>query len=242
MPQSINRVSERISPDSRLMSLRTSEGSEVLQVTGYMMDHGAAAISLPNGFLFTKTNRTTESVLMSTKEALHRLCTIRTSSNALGNDSLLFACTSAREAQLVESKDDSRDQRFLTGVTTIDNFHGYCGGMNSAISRALAYADVADAICYKVSEINFSEAEHFAAEMKDLLPHKLLGFGYVPASGEFKQPGFDYASLEKKLHKMGYQFFFFSQYGSMIFPSFPDSNPWILFDDQESISRELRER
>lgn len=226
--------SEHILSDSHTASFRSSEGDELLQVAGYMMDHGAVAMNLPNGFLFTKRSpHATESVLMATEDALIKLCNIRSAAEALGSRPTLFAATSAREAQLVTSKDDPRDQRFLTGVTTIDNRHGYCGGMDSAISRALVYAEGADVICYKVSELNLSEAERFASEMSAALPGKQLGFGYVPLPGEFKHPEHDFAALEKKLHKMGYEYFFFTQCGSMVFPSFPAADPWVLFDDQE---------
>lgn len=234
MAQQIKRIPEHILYDTHSVSFRSREGSELLQVAGYMMDHGAVAMNLPNAFLFTKrAAQATESVLMSTEDVLQKLCSIRTAAEALGSRPIVFASTSAREAQLITSKEDPRDQRFLTGVTTIDNRHGYCGGMDSAVSRALAYANDADVLCYKVSELNLTEAEHFASEMRAALPGKLLGFGYVPISGEFKHSEFDHIALEKKLHKMGYEYFFFTQCGSMVFPSFPETTPWVLFDDKE---------
>ena len=67
---------------------------------------------------------------------------------------LVIARTDAEAADLVTSDVDANDQGFLTGERTIEGFYRTSPGLEQAVSRGLAYAEVADMVwCEPASRI-----------------------------------------------------------------------------------------
>jgi isocitrate lyase len=142
----------------------------------------------------------------------------------------VLACTNARDAQSLTDDEDPADRRYLSGARTIEGFHVYCGGIDAAISRGLAYAPHADVICYRASTLDLAEADRFASAMRGSFPGKQLGVGFSPSSHR-QRNGTEDGNRDKILRKLGYDYYFRTDSGSAAFPSFPHARPWALFDD-----------
>jgi isocitrate lyase len=212
--------------------VHSSGKSIAWQIVQRMTDAGASAVGLPDGFLITsRASRQPGIVLVPTRDAIRRLEHAQTAVDSLDSRPIVLSCTNAREAQSLTDDEDSRDRRYLSGVRTIDGFHVYCGGIDAAISRALACAPHADVVCYRASKLDLAEAERFASAMRASFPGKQLGMGFSPSSHELQWSGLDHANHDKMLRKLGYDYYFCTQLGSVAFPAFPHARPWALFDD-----------
>ena len=199
--------------------------------TQWVLENGASAVGLPGGFV-AANDTGCQPELLSTSDALQRLARLRAATAALGNAPLIFACTAAREGFALACDDDPRDQRFMTGARTADGFSAYCGGIDGCIGRATEYARYSDVLCFRASRLDWSDAERFAASVREHCPGKRLGFCFAPAPAELNWSARDHVAFEKKLRQMGYHYYFFTQLGSTVFHSFPSDQPWIYVDDR----------
>jgi hypothetical protein len=102
------------------------------------------------------------------------------------------------------------------------------------ISRALAYVPYADVICYYSSIIDLSEAERFAFSMSALSPGKKLGVGF--SAPDHQGIAREHANQARNLRKIGYDYLFIAQLGSIVFPGFPQGTPWGFFDDGAEVA------
>src|ERR1044072_7342068 len=79
-------------------------------------------------------------VLVSTHEAVQKLCAARLAADVMGVPTVLLARTDAEAATLVTSDIDENDKPFLTGERSSEGFYRVRNGIDQAISRGLAYA------------------------------------------------------------------------------------------------------
>jgi len=195
-----------------------------------MAEAGAFAISLVDG-LVTVVRSSWERYpsLSSMGSAEGRLESGRAIAESMSNRPLVMACTSARQARSLTDAQDSRDHRHLTGNRTAEGLHVYCGSMDAAIRRSLTYAAFADVLCYRVASLDLMEARAFASEIHAAFPEKTLGIGFSVELGA------DVMRQVKRLADMGYGYSFFIFGDSVVFPKFPHSSPWVLFDDSEEM-------
>src|SRR5260370_20295447 len=98
-------------------------------------------------------------VLVPTAEAIQKLVAARLAADVMGVPTLIMARTDANSAHLLTSDIDPRDSEFVTGVRTSEGCFHMCGGLESAITRGLAYAPYADLISCDTSEPNLEEAK-----------------------------------------------------------------------------------
>ena len=77
-------------------------------------------------------------VLVSTQEAVQKLCAARLAADVMGVPTLLLARTDAEAATLVTSDVDENDKPFLTGERSGEGFYRVRNGIEQAISRGLA--------------------------------------------------------------------------------------------------------
>jgi len=85
-------------------------------------------------------------VLVPTREAVSKLVAARLAADVMGTPTLVIARTDAEAADLVTSDVDDTDKPFCTGERTIEGFYRTKPGLEQAVSRALAYAEVADLV------------------------------------------------------------------------------------------------
>jgi hypothetical protein len=170
-------------------------------------------------------------VLIPVDETVKKLISAREASLSLGVELSIFACTEARRAVAVNRDRDSRDCKYLSGLASSGGLHAYCGGLDATISRALIYASHADVVCFKSAQPDISEARRFAEEIRAICPEKQLAFGYSPRPDGPRWNEIDHAALESELRSLGFDYYFFTQFGSMVFPHFPPGNRWVMLDD-----------
>src|SRR5206468_2108390 len=94
------------------------------------------------------------------------------------NDIDFFApiIADAEAADLVTSDVDDTDKPFCTGERTIEGFYRTKPGLEQAVSRALAYAEVADLVWCETGKPDLAYAKAFADAVHKKFPGKLLAY------------------------------------------------------------------
>src|SRR4029079_10145275 len=100
-------------------------------------------------------------VLVPTREAVAKLVAARLAADVCGVPTLLLARTDAEAADLVTSDVDPIDQPFCTGERTVEGFYRTRKGFDQAVSRGLAYAEVADLIWCETGTPDLKFAKDF---------------------------------------------------------------------------------
>jgi isocitrate lyase len=169
--------------------------------------------------------------LLSIAETVRRIDAAREAANLLGHPLSVLACTEARTAVALEDDADARDRKFLSGMKTRDDSHVYCGCLDAAISRALVFARYAEVVCLRTQNPDLAEAAHFVSEVRSSFPGKQLGFGYTPMLDGVRWNELDHRAFALRLRRIGYDFYFVTQFGHTTFPHAPASGAWVLMDD-----------
>jgi len=153
-------------------------------------------------------------VLVPTKQFTRTLTSARLAADVLDVPTLLIARTDANGAHLITSDIDPYDEPFLTGERTAEGFYRIKGGLESAISRGLAYAPFADLIWCETSTPDLGEAREFAQAMHEQFPGKMLAYNCSPSFNWKKHLDENtIAVFQKELAKMGYKFQFITLAG-----------------------------
>ncbi|HEY0263918.1 MAG TPA: hypothetical protein VGC07_05295 [Granulicella sp.] len=204
-----------------------------------MTDAGAYAIGLPNDLQVTRhSSRAAGTVLVPFCKAVERLQAIHHAANEVSDPPTVIACTHARDTHYLASKEDRRDQRYLSDDRLAEGPYVYCGGIEGAIQRGLEYARYADVICYYSSRLNLDEAEQFATAIRSSFPHKRLGLGFP---WEKKGWHTEHPNHGKLLRRMGYEYRFVMHRGSILFSSSPQPSSWVFFDDATEAEHHLND-
>jgi isocitrate lyase len=153
-------------------------------------------------------------VLVPTQEAVQKLVAARLAADVLGVPTLVLARTDANSAHLLTSDIDPYDRIFCTGERTPEGFYVIHGGLDSAISRGLAYAPYADLLWCETSEPSLIEAERFADAIHAKFPGKLLAYNCSPSfNWKKKLDDKTIARFQPALAEMGYKFKFITLAG-----------------------------
>ncbi len=148
-------------------------------------------------------------VLVPTRQFIGTLTAARLAADVLGVPTLLVARTDADSARLITSDVDEADEPFLLRERTAEGFFRYRGGLDAAISRALAYAPYADLLWCETSTPDLGEARRFAEAVRQSFPGKLLAYNCSPSFNWAKH--LDAAAMrtfQRELGAMGYKFQF----------------------------------
>src|SRR5439155_3965469 len=112
-------------------------------------------------------------------------------------------------ATLLTSDVDERDRPFCTGERTPEGFFRIEAGLESAISRSLAYAPYADLLWFETSTPDLGEATEFAQAIHERFPGKLLAYNCSPSFNWRQHLEEDeIASFRERLGELGYRFQF----------------------------------
>src|SRR3989440_9574279 len=110
-----------------------------------MIDAGAAGVHFEDQLASVKKcGHMGGKVLVPTREAVEKLVAARLAADCMGVPTLILARTDAEAADLLTSDIDDNDLPFCTGERTGEGFHRTKPGLEPAVSRALAHANVAD--------------------------------------------------------------------------------------------------
>jgi isocitrate lyase len=182
----------------------------VFELMKGMISAGAAAVHLEDQLSSAKKcGHMGGKVLVPTREFVRKLVAARLAADVMGVPTVIIARTDANGAHLLTSDIDPNDAPFLTGGRTEEGFYHISGGIESAISRGLAYAPYADMIWCETSTPDLHEAEVFAEAIHEKFPGKPLAYNCSP-SFNWKRHLDDktIAEFQVELGKMGYKFQF----------------------------------
>ena len=182
----------------------------VFELTKLMIEAGAAGVHYEDQLSSEKKcGHLGGKVLVPTSHFIRSLNAARLAADIMGVPTLIIARTDANAAKLVTSDIDPKDQEFLTGTRTAEGFFGFEGGLDAAISRALAFAPYSDMMWCETATPDLEEAEKFARALHKKFPRKLLAYNCSPSfNWEKNLQAPEIANFQEELGRMGYKFQF----------------------------------
>ena len=180
-----------------------------------MIEAGAAGVHFEDQLASVKKcGHMGGKVLVPTREAVAKLVAARLAADVMGTPTLVIARTDAEAADLVTSDVDPIDQPFLTGERTIEGFYRSKPGLEQAISRGLAYSEVADMVWCETGKPDLAYAKTFADAIHKKFPGKLLAYNCSPSFNWKKNlDDATIAKFQRELGAMGYKFQFITLAG-----------------------------
>src|ERR1700712_4407595 len=180
-----------------------------------MIDAGAAGVHFEDQLASVKKcGHMGGKVLVPTREAVAKLTAARLAADVMGVPTLVIARTDAEAADLVTSDVDANDQPYLTGERTIEGFYRSKAGLAQAISRGLAYSEVADMVWCETGKPDLAYAKRFADAIHAKFPGKLLAYNCSPSFNWKKNlDDATIAKFQRELGAMGYKFQFITLAG-----------------------------
>ncbi len=153
-------------------------------------------------------------VLVPTQQHIRTLNAARLAADVAGVPTVIIARTDALAADLLTSDVDERDREFTTGERTSEGFYRVRPGIESVISRGLAFAPYADLLWVETGEPDIELAREFAAAIHARFPGKLLAYNCSP-SFNWKRHLSDaeIATFQQELADLGYKFQFITLAG-----------------------------
>jgi isocitrate lyase len=153
-------------------------------------------------------------VLVPTQEAVQKLVAARLAADVCGVPTIVLARTDAEAANLLTSDVDEYDRPFITGERTVEGFYRVKPGFDQALSRGLAYAEVADLVWCETGVPDLKFARDFAEGIQKKFPGKMLAYNCSP-SFNWKRSLDDasIAKFQRELGAMGYKFQFITLAG-----------------------------
>ncbi|KYK00306.1 isocitrate lyase [Microbacterium sp. p3-SID338] len=153
-------------------------------------------------------------VLVPTQQHIRTLNAARLAADVAGVPTVIIARTDALAADLLTSDVDERDREYTTGERTSEGFYRIRPGIESVISRGLAFAPYADLLWVETGEPDIALAREFAAAIHAQFPGKLLAYNCSP-SFNWKRHLSDaeIATFQQELADLGYKFQFITLAG-----------------------------
>ncbi|CAG9180813.1 isocitrate lyase [Cupriavidus pampae] len=180
-----------------------------------MIEAGAAGVHFEDQLASVKKcGHMGGKVLVPTREAVAKLHAARLAADVSGVPTLVIARTDAEAADLLTSDVDERDQPFCTGERTVEGFYRTKPGIDQAIARAIAYAEVADLVWCETGKPDLEFARKFAEAVHAKFPGKMLAYNCSPSFNWKKNlDDATIAKFQKELGAMGYKFQFITLAG-----------------------------
>jgi isocitrate lyase len=180
-----------------------------------MIEAGAAGVHFEDQLASVKKcGHMGGKVLVPTREAVAKLTAARLAADVMGTPTLVIARTDAEAADLVTSDVDPIDKPFLTGERTVEGFYRSKPGLEQAISRGLAYSEVADMVWCETGKPDLAYAKAFADAIHKKFPGKLLAYNCSPSFNWKKNlDDATIAKFQRELGAMGYKFQFITLAG-----------------------------
>jgi isocitrate lyase len=180
-----------------------------------MIEAGAAGVHFEDQLASVKKcGHMGGKVLVPTREAVAKLTAARLAADVMGTPTLVIARTDAEAADLVTSDVDDNDKPFLTGDRTVEGFYRTRPGLDQAVSRGLAYSEVADMVWCETGKPDLAFAKTFAEAIHRKFPGKLLAYNCSPSFNWKKNlDDATIAKFQRELGAMGYKFQFITLAG-----------------------------
>jgi isocitrate lyase len=181
------------------------------ELTKQMIEAGASGIHFEDQLSSAKKcGHMGGKVLVPTQEFITKLKAVRLAADVCGTPTVIIARTDAKDAKLLTTDADERDERFIASKErTSEGFFRLNNGLDLAIDRGLSYAPYADMVWCETSTPDLDEAKKFAEAMHEKYPGKLLSYNCSP-SFNWKRALDDVTikKFQRELGAMGYKFQF----------------------------------
>lgn len=180
-----------------------------------MIEAGAAAVHFEDQLAAEKKcGHLGGKVLIPTSQFIKTLTSARLAADVCDVPSIVIARTDSLAATLLTSDIDPYDEKFITDQRTSEGYFRVKPGLDSAISRGLAYAPYADILWFETSMPDIGEAKEFAQEIKNQYPHKILAYNCSPSfNWEKNLDPSSIARFQSDLAEFGYKFQFITLAG-----------------------------
>ncbi len=190
-------------------------GLNAFELMKSMIEAGAAGVHFEDQLASVKKcGHMGGKVLVPTREATAKLTAARLAADVMGVPTLVIARTDAEAADLVTSDVDENDKPFLTGDRTVEGFFRTKPGLDQAVSRGLAYSEVADMVWCETGKPDLAYAKAFAEAIHRKFPGKLLAYNCSPSFNWKKNlDDATIAKFQRELGAMGYKFQFITLAG-----------------------------
>jgi len=153
-------------------------------------------------------------VLLPTDQFVRTLTAARLAADVSGVPTVLVARTDALAATLLTSDVDRHDVAFVTGERTAEGYFHVRNGLETAITRGLAYAPYADVLWCETSTPDLDQAREFAEAIHERFPGKLLAYNCSPSfNWRAHLDDEAIARYQRELAAMGYRFQFITLAG-----------------------------
>lgn len=181
------------------------------ELTKQMIEAGASGIHFEDQLSSAKKcGHMGGKVLVPTQEFITKLKAVRLAADVCGTPTVIIARTDAKDAKLLTTDADERDERFIASKErTSEGFFRLNHGLDLAIDRGLSYAPYADMVWCETSTPDLEEAKKFAEAIHSKYPGKLLSYNCSP-SFNWKRALDDVTikKFQRELGAMGYKFQF----------------------------------
>jgi isocitrate lyase len=175
-----------------------------------MIDAGAAGVHFEDQLASEKKcGHMGGKVLVPTSQHVRTLNAARLAADVADVPTVIIARTDSLAANLLTSDIDPRDAPFLTGERTADGFYETTPGIQTVISRGLAFAPYADLLWVESGVPDLDLARDFAEAIHQEFPGKKLAYNCSPSFNWRSALDDDQiARFQKELAAMGYAFQF----------------------------------
>jgi isocitrate lyase len=185
------------------------------ELTKSMIEAGAAGVHFEDQLASEKKcGHMGGKVLVPASAFVRTLSAARLAADVLGVPTVIVARTDALNATLLTTDVDAADHQFMTGLRTAEGYYAVKGSLESAITRAVAYAPYVDMLWCETATPDLEEARKFAEGVHAKFPGKLLAYNCSPSfNWQRHLDAKTIASFQKSLAAMGYKFQFITLAG-----------------------------
>ncbi len=153
-------------------------------------------------------------VLVPTQQHVRTLNAARLAADVAGVPSIIIARTDALAADLLTSDIDPRDAQYATGERTNEGFYRVRPGLDTVITRGLAFAEYADLLWVETGEPDLELAREFAKAIHAKFSGKMLAYNCSPSFNWKKHLSDEQIStFQAELAALGYKFQFITLAG-----------------------------
>jgi len=185
------------------------------ELTKSMIEAGAAGVHFEDQLASEKKcGHMGGKVLVPASQFIRTLAAARLAADVAGVPTVIVARTDALSATLLTSDIDARDTPFMTGERTAEGYYVVKGSLESAITRAVAYAPYVDLLWCETSTPDLEDARKFAEGVHAKFPGKLLAYNCSPSFNWQRHLDKEtIATFQRELAAMGYKFQFITLAG-----------------------------
>jgi isocitrate lyase len=180
------------------------------EVVTQLIEAGAAGIHLEDqSSADRRCGLMAGKILVPIAEFVDKLVAARLAADVAGAPTVIIARTDALQATVLTSDADPRDQPYIRGRRAEDGYFDITPGMESAITRGLAYAPYADLLWCESMRPDLADAEAFAAGIHREFPGKPLAFNCtIGPDWAHGRSASDIESFQQRAAELGYRYQF----------------------------------